>query len=380
MKNALYIDTYSTNHLHEMFDAASLAMFAAMYDHVEYRAAKSSMHQVLALLKHLPDNVSYSPIFTVEENKGWRKARRFIKQLQAILHNVWYIITAPKGFDIIINYNTLAALPMVNFVAAKTHKRVLLICHGELKEMRFPHSRNPLLKSGLNVLQKKKIADSLFLAVLGKSIYFNVCPLLGKSAKEKLLYFEHPVILSNDIIQRSRCAGNKLIIGTIGSMRDSKGLAEVVALAKRLKDNPHVEFRSIGRINISDDERNSMGIVIPKNINEGFLSRPDLYNQIRQLDYALFLFPPDIYKYTASGSVMDAIACQTPIIAIKNDYFTSLFSQYGEFGYLESNADDVYGLIMKLSQLSTLPHHALHNIQHGLNPRVVAQQFAPHWM
>ena len=46
MKKLLYIDTYSTGHLHEMFDASSLRMFCDMYDEVRYYANKDSIDNV----------------------------------------------------------------------------------------------------------------------------------------------------------------------------------------------------------------------------------------------------------------------------------------------------------------------------------------------
>ena len=46
MKKLLYIDTYSTGHLHEMFDASSLRMFCDMYDEVRYYANKDSIDNI----------------------------------------------------------------------------------------------------------------------------------------------------------------------------------------------------------------------------------------------------------------------------------------------------------------------------------------------
>ena len=46
MKKLLYIDTFSTGHIHEMFDASSLRMFGDLYDEIVYCANKDSIENI----------------------------------------------------------------------------------------------------------------------------------------------------------------------------------------------------------------------------------------------------------------------------------------------------------------------------------------------
>ena len=62
MKKLLYIDTFSTGHMHEMFDASSLRMFSDMYNEVYYRANQDSIDNVTHLLGGMPSNVKARPL------------------------------------------------------------------------------------------------------------------------------------------------------------------------------------------------------------------------------------------------------------------------------------------------------------------------------
>lgn len=380
MKKAYYIDTYSTEHLHEIFDASSLLMFSYMYEHVEYRASRSSYAHVVALLGSLPKNVTYAPIAVAHVFSGWSKGKGFLKQIQATIHNTYYILCVQKGYDIIFNYDTLAALPFMNIAARFTCNRILQVCHGELLELHTGASKHIFLRRGLQLLRSdNRIAKNIFFAVLGNAIYRNVFPLVGKDVKARMLSFEHSTIFP-PVECPPKHKKDKLIIGTIGGLRENKGLYALKQIAQRVKHMPNVELRSIGRIVLSEAELDEMGIVVPEQVHQRYLTRDELYEQIRQLDYALFLFQPEVYRFTASGSVFDAIVCETPILSLSNDYFRELFDSYGNFGYLENDLDSIVQRIEWLAEHGKSKHQwDMQNLRTKICPRAVAEQFAKQW-
>ena len=381
MRQAYYIDTFSTGHLHEMFNASSLMMFAAMYDHIEYRASRSSYKHAVQLLANLPDNVTYRPIAIVNAYKGWKRMRFLLKQLQALFHNVKYILCCPKDYDIIFNYNTLAALPAMNKAAMHTKKRILQVCHGEMAELAMPYSKNRLLRKGVQLLQSgKQISNNLYFAVLGKAIYDNVYPLVGELVKTHLLYFEHSAVMKS-LKEKPKKETYKLIIGTIGAMRESKGESSLIELANKLKGYANLEIRCIGKYTVPKHVMKEAGIVVPMPSSDAFFTRDELYDQIHQLDYALFLFPRDLYKFTASGSVFDAIACGVPILSLTNDYFEGLFATYGDFGYLENNLDALMQRIKWLvEQDACRPDWNMVKLRQKISPQGIAEQFQKRWL
>lgn len=380
MTKAYYIDTFSTGHLHEMFNASSLLMFASMYDRIEYRASRSSYEHVVQHLGALPENVSYRPLHVMDAYKRWKRFRFFYKQIQALVHNVLFILFTPKGYDLIFNYNTWAALPAMNKVARYSKNRILQICHGEMAELEKPYSKNRLLRRGVRLLQYGgNIADNMYFAVLGKAIYNNVFPLVGQEVQKRLLYFEHSAIFSekNENIQKKH---SKLIIGTIGAMRESKGESLLVKLAQQLKGCPNLEIRCLGKCTLPKETMTEAGIIIPDSCYDKYLTREDLYEQIKQLDYALFLFPADLYKFTASGSVFDAVVCKTPILALSNEYFKGLFDSYGDFGYIEDDLENLARRIQWLvNQGECGADWEMSQLCERMSPDAVAKQFSKQW-
>ena len=381
MKQAYYIDTFSTGHLHEMFNVASLEMFANMYDHIEYRTSRSSYQHVKAFRGELPSNVSVAFIPTISVHRGWRKFRFLFKQLQAVLHNAYYILTIPKGYDIIFNYNTLAALPIMNRLIAHCDNRVLQICHGEMIELVQPMSKNVFLRNGLKVFRQPiTIATNLYFAVLGKSIYDNIMSQLSSSSRQKLLYFEHPIVCTESP-RNTTLLQDKLIVGLIGDMRASKGLDALVELAHRLKRKKNVELRCIGNLNLPDHVIQESEIVMANTDTRHYLTRQEMYMYIKELDYALFLLPPERYQYMASGTVFDAIVCGIPILSLTNDYFAGLFASYGEFGYLEKDLDTLSQRIDWLvNQGMNRPVWDLQYLLQALSPQKIAEQFEKQWL
>lgn len=374
MKKLYYIDTFSYYHLHEMFDASSLEMFSYMADHVEYRAHKTSIKCVQQLIGKFPPNIR---IKTIPGINGTNKITRFLKQICATIINTYYIFYAKKNDIIVINYNTAIALYFINWASKLTGHKVLLICHGEMQDLVVKRKTSTLFKKSMSLFLKPNIhiATNLYFAVLGNAIYNNVIQIVSPQVKKKLLSFEHSAIF-NQIPLLPIQPHNKLILGMVGGIRESKGISSLLALSKALQNYNNIEIRVIGYIDYDIEKLQQANIRIPKGVGKHFLSRQELYDNIRQLDYVICLYPKDGYKFTASGSIFDAIDCERPILGIKNDYFDNLFKQYGKFGYLE---DTLEGVISKAKELATNIHEQEHfnikSVKEKISPKSIAQTF-----
>lgn len=376
MKKLLYIDTFSTGHMHEMFDASSLRMFSDMYNEVYYRANQDSIDNVTHLLGGMPLNVKTRPLNIVNIYKSYGKLRRFLKQIQAAILDSWYIIAAPKETDVVINYMTALALYPINWTARIMGRRVLVVCHSDVQELQGVNKVSWLFKKSINMLSnpREKIAKNLWFAVLGDAILDNVQPLLSNQVKEKMLSFDHTAIF--DRIQRkSHVDTDKLVLGYVGGLRGSKGGDVFLRIARHFKNNPKVEFRIIGNTSGQREKLEEAGVVIPKGMGDFFISRELMYDCISELDYILYCFPPEVYKYTASGTVFDAIDCERPILAIKNDYFTGLFKVCGEFGYLEDGYDSLVSRIDWLMLNRSKDLWNMKNVKEYLRPENAAKRF-----
>lgn len=346
-----YIDTFSTNNMHEMYNASSLLMFSKIYDKVEYRSAYSSFINVQKLLKEFPNNIFYKRIFLPSLRKN--SYGRFIMQIIAIITNIFYIIKCNDCL-VFINYNTAISLYPINLICKIFHRDVLICCHGELQDIENKRKTSWLFKQSIRffIRPQTNIAQGLNFCVLSKSIYETIKNVMPYKISMRFTYFEHTAIFNTIPCKKTEPSQNKLIVGMSGGLRESKGLSNFIELAKRFKDNNSIEFRLIGRIQNSDKLKKEYGIVCPFGDRTSFIPREDMYYEIKKLHYGIFLFPADGYRYTASGSIFDMIDCETSIISLYNDYFNHLFSQYGKFGYLVNSLDEMENLINQIINTS----------------------------
>lgn len=377
MKKLLYIDTFSTGHIHEMFDASSLRMFGDLYDEIVYCANKDSIENIKHLLGEMPSSIKVKSVNIVDIYKPFGKLRRFLKQLQAAVLDCWYIATVSKNTDVVINYMTALALYPINWAARITDKRVLVVCHSDIQEVLGHNKVSWLFEKSIHMLDKAdvKIAKNLWFAVLSDAILDNVLPLVSPQVKEKMLAFDHTAIFDR-IPKKSHITSGKLILGYVGGLRANKGGDVFLKLAKHYKNNSQIEFRIIGNTSDQRDKLNEAGVIIPDGVGDFFISHELMYDNICDLDYVLYCFPPEGYKYTASGTVFDAIDCERPILAIKNDYFSGLFKVCGEFGYLEEDYDNLVKRINWLISNRNEVNWNMKKVKDYLRPESAAKRFS----
>jgi hypothetical protein len=78
------------------------------------------------------------------------------------------------------------------------------------------------------------------------------------------------------------------------------------------------------------------------------LSRDEIKKNIKDVDYLLFFYDENSYKYTASGSFFDAISYRKPIIFIGNNFFDYYYSSY-RIGYRVETLSEIIELIKLIS-------------------------------
>ncbi len=370
MSKAYYIDTFSNNTDHEMYNASSLKMFACLYDEIIYCADQSAMRNLKRMLKGFPSNVSYQKIKVPQSNSSFM---RFLKQLLAIFNNCKIIITARKNDTIIINYNTMISIYPVNYITALFDKKVLIICHGEMMDLTVKRRTSWLFSKSKAFFtsSKVKIAKKLYFSVLGDPILENLEPYLSPKVFKKMITFEHSAIFNSfDGIQDKE--NKKLKVGAIGIFRESKGLTDFLNLGENLKPySDKIEISAIGRIRVKKKLFRDAGIKFYDEFCERFLSRQEMYQLISDLDLVLFLYPKESYKFTASGTLFDAIDCEKPILALDNDYFSHIYHTYGAFGKLVHSNVDFKEELVKLASEGVYDVD-LKGIKIALDPEKVA--------
>ena len=376
MRKAFYIDSFSSEHFHEMFNASSLQMFSYLYYIIDYFVQKESFENVKGILGKLPQNVHIHIHFILKDKKS--QMRNVFRKIWAAVLNVFYIIKAPRDTDVIINYNTVISLYPINFLVKLLKKRVLIICHGEMQDILGLRHNSFLFKQSIKFFNRKSVnvAENLWFAVLGESIKRNILQIVSEQVGKKLLSFDHTAVFSIKTALNSHKEKDKLVLGYVGGYRLNKGADVFVKMADLFRDDGNIEFRFIGNVRGHREELVLAGVKIPLGVGDAFLTRDEMYEHIRKLDYVLCCFPSDGYKYTASGSAFDGIDCEVPILALRNDYFVGLFELCGDFGFLEDDFDGLKRRIVWLKEHKNDLKWNVGKVKEMLSPASAAQRFS----
>ena len=83
------------------------------------------------------------------------------------------------------------------------------------------------------------------------------------------------------------------------------------------------------------------------------LSLIEFKERVRNLTYVVWTAKPDHYRFTASGTFLDALAFLKPGIYLRNDYIEHYFNQMGDIGYLCDSYEDMVSTIRDI--LSKFP-------------------------
>jgi hypothetical protein len=257
------------------------------------------------------------------------------------------------------------------------------MCHGELELLNNDWIENlgpftKIIKKNIIAFFPNKnirIAKNLIFVVLGESILLNLKNILPLNIADSIYTIDHPFIF--DGLEKDYKQQDKLNLGTIGAVSKTKNIDQFVYIAKLFLPEIKTEkisFSATGAVYCKREELLNAYIDIPDEDN-AFISRDMFNDRIQRLDYILFFYHSKMYKYLASGAVLDAINAEIPVIALKNDYFEYLFSRFGPFGYLVNSIDDMEELIHKILAGEKMELFSFKRIKGNLSPLAISRQF-----
>ena len=352
MKYVRIVDYFSVYTFHEVINYLLIQICSNLFERVTYvsgKTAQKNMKRLVMQRGKAMDNVRYEAMPTYNADTPWG-AR--IRDVWGVFVTIYQYIITPYSTLLFYNYVNKLSLPIILSLNIVLRKKIIFVFHGELE---FLISKVSYVKtSGWY----KKCMQWSFRYLFGKSPAYVM--VLGDSIKSNLLKLYpnlsgrvlsicHPYLLTDVTapVKYDKQVGHVVRIGTVGTMKESKGLKEYIELASSLKDlldEEKLELYSVGRVY-------SGTIQLPKDIHwigwkEG-LPREEFDVQIEKLDYLLYLYPVDSYKFTASGAILDAVKLRKPIIALHNDYFDYLIGNC-PIGYMGHCIKDLEQVIRQV--------------------------------
>lgn len=291
-----------------------------------------------------------------------RDYSHFIYQLKIIKNIVDFSIKNNES-NILFLYTTPFSLYFLKvFCTIYKSINIKTIIHSELekidlKEYLLNTPKNKfqvffyVLLFGIRNPLKLPTPKNLKYVVYGKSIKKNLIKILPE-IENSVIDIPLPTLYDNNIAPKS--IDIPLKFGVIGQCSKAKNSSTISKLLKELTEIKVKNFQIIFTGYITDkllfkDLQDSQ-YVDPKHVSNSMVSDDERNKLLAQIDYALFTYKLNSYKYTASGALIDAINFEKPIIALSNDYVKSYFDIYGNIGYLCNSYEELKNKIITITK------------------------------
>lgn len=348
MKKTVVIDTFSISGFHEMFNASFLyAILNNSTGPLTYIADESAINSIQQLLKDdlkfqgLVNRVTFKFKYLP---KGISFYAIFFRYLYGTILNIFYLFQFRSYRIIFPALNPIFGIFLKMFVKVfKTD--TYIVCHGELGYLFSKYSAvSPLFwySSFLRPFFAHSMPEALKLVLLGPSIVQNFIVHYPKLIPN-IVTIHHPYIF-NEIEPQLKEPSSVVRFGWVGVATEAKGFPFFDEITRYFSEVYPCRFSAhfVGWHPFSSEAYQQIQFASQAHV---FLER-SLFNQaVSQLDYILFFYNNSQYQYTASGAIFDAIQHGKPIIALRNDYFESIFNECGPIGFLCDSKEEVFRVI-----------------------------------
>ena len=373
-----YIDSFSYNQSHEMFNASLILMCSMIFEKVDCRIHSSSYANYLRIINRpAPENVEHKNIFVV---RGKNRLLFFLRYIVGAILNIWYLLFSSREALLIFPYNNLFSLRILNAINIVYKRKIIVFCHGEMEGLvtaaktgGFLHRILTKLSHNFFLNKNKKISKGLYFSVLGEVLKKNISDKIDLAKASKFISVDHPYLFY-DVISQHQEEG-RINVATVGLLNEVKGLNSLVEYATKINSKLRERLRISVIGKIDGDQQLLKQSKIKFATESGVLLGRDEFNcLIQKQDYLLYFYPCDSYRLVASGAIFDAICYEKPILALKNDYFEYIFKKYGEFGFLFK---DISIMIQRTEDIldSDFVGADFKSIKAKLTPESISQQF-----
>jgi hypothetical protein len=272
---------------------------------------------------------------------------------------------------------------VINTLNKIQRKNIIILCHGEFEV--FNQSTNEKFSFFWQFYTKRverffsnnkeKIANNVYFFVLGDNIKHNLKNHTPNSIFRRCCSIDQTYIFSH-CKQKENTNNQAFFFGMVGQVRKGKSVSDYLSLARIFLSEINegkAAFSIIGSVKTNREEIQAAKIEIPA--NSGSLSRTEYNQKISTLDYVLFFYDKDMYKFTASGPLIDALNFQKPVISLRNEYFEYMFDKYGEFGILVDSVEEMAIVIKNIITGKIKPNYPFDKIKKALSPEQIGLQF-----
>lgn len=172
--------------------------------------------------------------------------------------------------------------------------------------------------------------------------------------KEKVVSINHPVLPYQ---RKNTTISDKVVfshLGVANKRKNSQVLFQLAEAIHKSKNYDNAVFQLIGKVDDNEITLPNDGFVEIKSHKNKSISQEDYTRFIENSNYSLVFLEGEEYVYRISGSVLDSVQFQLPIIAFRHHFTNELFAKGGDIGFLCQSFEEMEELIFQLSQKNPL--------------------------
>lgn len=336
---------------------------------------------ILANLINTSDacKVSFTPIKIIDPKVG--KIKNTISWVGKLINDkknideFFKIISFQKPKLIIVsNIMPVNMISFINNMNKRLNQNALIFLHGEV-ELLF--SQKLSLKGKINkyFLEKslKNICGNTTFIVFGDTIKKRLIETFNINYKQ-IISINHPILkYERDTIAISNC----ITFSHIGVANKRKNSGLIFKLANAFEDNIKkgiCNFSIIGRVNDIDFGSISGSVKVESKENQP-IPNERYIELIANSNYSLIFLLDEEYVYRMSGSLLDSIQFQIPIIALKHVFIDELFEKGGDIGFLCNDFEEMQEIVNQIVLKNPIFMDRYH--LQVLNLKRLAEKFYP---
>lgn len=285
---------------------------------------------------------------------------RFMARLKADYRNLELLFRRCEGKGKLVLADiapaTLYALRLNSLRYPQAFRQFAAVLHGNGSELAGWRARNPLIRATqLRSAMAAAPAMTRFV-VLEDSIrqaLLDVAP----EFERQMVSLPHPLPTAEGRSHSAEStasapdearASRPVRIGFLGAAETKKGFDSFVDLARSLTRRfpGKIEFHAIGWL---PPERYDLDLsCLARQPSRKKISRAEFRAALEAVDYVCMPYSPELYRYSASGTLLDAVAAGKPLIALRSPIFDDLETRFGDIGELGENLKELESRLEQL--------------------------------
>lgn len=336
---------YGNWHLH--FNSQLIEILSNVASVVEYRGVQN--------IGSNRSNINRKKLYVIKGTGRWSIISRFVF---SFFNDVWQLVITPRDQVLVYSFDPTVSLRSLNALNKVLRKQIIMFRHGSMEMLQTnPEGKGIFYKFETRLIRQfflnrdLKISKRIHFFVLGDVIIKNLSIFLTEDKVRHFHSIDHPYDFDKNAVTNRKEEKASLSVGTVGVFNEFKGGAELLQLAKILKEKElsgSIHLSITGKIDFDSTLLQAEGISLPSNHGKTMVSEQELKARVDRLDFVLYFYSSETYRLTASGAIFDAINRRRPIIALRNDYFEYIFAKFGSFGYLVDSVSEMAALLERI--------------------------------